>query len=252
MKRIIAGIVLLMACCAQAEAVWRGLEDKNYYSGPKITDKDLAGKVVLVEIWGVNCGPCVASLPHMEALWKKFKSKPFLLIGSHAQGRQEEKVAALVKQYDLTYPIYDWVGLQGAPGSNGIPFMYVVNHRGKVVYSGRNKDEIKNAIENALKELGGKYNLVNGVTLKYYKTLPKQLVFGKPIKSIVSKLEKDIKRAESRFADEKAKAMAEEAKNVLAAIKDAKASIQSDIESLQEKDAAAAAKLKKAFDKTFP
>ncbi len=252
MKRSLIIAFLFAVGYAQAEVVWNGLTDENYYSGPKLTSKDLAGKVVLVEQWGVNCGPCLASLPHMEKVWETYKSKPFILLGSHLQGRDAARVQALVKQNKLTYPIYQGAGLKGGPWPSGIPHMYVVNHRGKIVYDGgRNDAAVEKAIEAALKEAGGQYCLTAGVNLKYYKALAKQLTFGKPTKSVIKILNKDIKRAESKHADVKAKEMAQEAEAILEAIESAKDGIAADIELLKEKDEKAAAKQQKLFDKTF-
>ena len=136
MKKLMA-VVFSAGLALAAQAVgWKGLGEGNYYAGPKVTEADLAGKVVLVDCWGVGCPPCRALLPRMEEIWKSFRSKPFVLLGSHRQGRQPEKVDALVKANKLTYPQYDGAGIaEGEPSFRGIPFLYVVNHRGKVVYS---------------------------------------------------------------------------------------------------------------------
>ena len=111
MKKLMA-VVFSAGLALAAQAVgWKGLGEGNYYAGPKVTEADLAGKVVLVDCWGVGCPPCRALLPRMEEIWKSFRSKPFVLLGSHRQGRQPEKVAALVKANKLTYPQYDGAGI---------------------------------------------------------------------------------------------------------------------------------------------
>lgn len=47
---------------------------KNY---PKHTAKisDFKGKLVILDLWGVNCGSCIAAMPHMAELQKKFEGK---------------------------------------------------------------------------------------------------------------------------------------------------------------------------------
>ena len=116
MKRLIALVVVAAGALTLRAAAWRGLTEAGYYSGPKLTEDDLDGKVVLVDCWGVNCPPCRALLPRMEQIWQGFKSKPFVLLGSHCQGRAPEKVAELVKANKLTCPIYDFAGLAQGEG----------------------------------------------------------------------------------------------------------------------------------------
>ena len=87
MKKLLCAVFAI--CAGMVGAVeWQGLSAENWYSGRKLAPSDLLGKVVLVDEWGVDCGPCRALLPKMEKIWQTFKSKPFILIGSHCQGRQ--------------------------------------------------------------------------------------------------------------------------------------------------------------------
>lgn len=254
MKRLIVACLAFGGVLAlQAADLWRGLAETAYYSGPKLTADDLEDKVVLVDEWGVNCPPCRALLPRMEQIWQSFKSKPFVLLGSHRQGRAPEKVAELVKANKLTYPIYDFAGLASEPSSGGgLPFMYVVNHRGRVVYFGRDERAATEAIVNALGEVGGTISFTGGVALKKYKSLEKQLVLGKPVKSHVKKLEGDVKKAESKAASAAAKAQAEEAVAILQAIELAKDDVRQDIERAKKRDPAKALKLIKDFTVSFP
>jgi thiol-disulfide isomerase/thioredoxin len=42
---------------------------------------DRKGKVVLVNLWGVWCGPCRDEMPHLAALQEKYRDKDFQVIG---------------------------------------------------------------------------------------------------------------------------------------------------------------------------
>jgi thiol-disulfide isomerase/thioredoxin len=234
-------------------ANWRGLDDSNYYSGPKISEADLAGKVVMVDQWGVRCPPCRALLPAMQKLWNANKSKPFVLIGAHCQGRNPEKVKELVDANKLTYPIYDWAGLADPPSSGGgLPFMYVVDHRGKVVYSGRSHEEAEAAVQKAIAAVGAMPTLCGGVTLQAFKAMEKSLVLGKPVKTQVKQLNAAVKKGEAKGATAVQQKQAEEAKEILAAIEEAKTDIKNEIESKRESDPEEAYKLAKAYVTTFP
>ena len=258
MKLSAACCLLAMALSVPAQEakpgpVWSGLTEANYYSGPKISASDLAGKVVMVDCWGYQCGPCIRYLPHMETLWKKYRTKPFVLIGSHCQGRQPEEVAALVKANKLTYPVYDFVNIQNPPdGGNTLPFMYVVDHRGKVVYAGRDIKEAEKAIAKAIGKIGQPPSLCGNVALKKYKMLEAQLVLGKPVKPILTRLSDDIKRCTIPSATASMREQAEEAQQLLDAVQTVKNEVKGEIESLTESNPPEALKLVRAFLVSFP
>ena len=251
MKKTIC-VLCLLPCMAFAD-LWRGLDEANHYSGPLVTEADLLGKVVLVDEWGVRCPPCRALLPGMESLWSAYKSKPFVLLGSHRQGHQPDQVKELVKANKLTYPIYERAGLVGEPSGDGmLPFMYVVNHRGKVVYAGRSHQEATQAVVEALMKIGAPPNLVDGVAFKKYKAIEKQLVLGKPLKGPMAKLAGDVKKAQAKTASAALKEQAEEAEEILEALKKGRDDIKEEIETLKQTNPPEAVKLIGLFMKSFP
>ena len=251
-RAALTALVALSALSINAE-MWQGLTDANYYCGPKITEADLAGKVVMVDQWGIKCPPCRALLPSMQKLWNANKSKPFVLIGAHCQGRNPKEVQALVDANKLTYPIYDWAGLANAPSSGGgLPFMYVVDHRGKVVYSGRSHEEAEAAVQKAIAAVGAMPTLCGGVTLQAFKAMEKSLVLGKSVKSQVKALNAAVKKGEAKSATPVQQKQAEEAKAILAAIEEAKVDVKNEIESKRESDPEEAYKLAKAYVASFP
>lgn len=256
MKRImLTGLVTGLLFAAQA-AGWKGLGESNHYAGPKVTEADLAGKVVLVDCWGVNCPPCRALLPRMESIWKSFKSKPFVLLGSHRQGSQPDKVAELVKANGLTYPQYEQAGIaSGEPSFRSIPFLYVVNHRGRIVYSGNSEREATEAVVNALGEIGAPPTLIPGVILTKkspYKSMERQLYLGKPTGNAIKKLQGDVKRASGKSATATQKAMAEEAEALLKAIEEAKTLYKDEIAVLIQTNPEEALKFAKGYIVSFP
>lgn len=255
MKKILVLFAAIATLGANAVS-WKGLDESNWYSGPKITEADLAGKVVMVDKWGVFCPPCRALLPKMQEIWKSFKGKNFILLGSHCQGRKEAEVQNLVKANKLTFPIYDWAGLaEGEPRSSGIPFLYVVDHRGKVVYSGHNHNMALEAAQAAILALDLPPTLLGDVVIEKgspYKSLEKQLILGKNVTSIVKKLEKDVKNAEKRSAKQADKDNAEVASRILAAIEEARREIPAEIERKKSSNPPDALELLINYSKTFP
>jgi thiol-disulfide isomerase/thioredoxin len=103
-------------------------------------DKDgLAGKVVVVEEWGMKCGPCIASLPDMAKLARSNAKKGLIVVGLECQNSPKDEILKLLKKNRIEYPV-----MKGgsAPGGTGtIPHVCVFNTEGKLVWNGNPHDE---------------------------------------------------------------------------------------------------------------
>ena len=246
MKTTLLLAVGLLSPVLLSASTWVNLDEDHHYSGPSLTEKDLEGKVVLVDNWGVNCPPCRASLPRIQQIWESFKNKPFVIIGSHCQGKAADRVKELVEANGLTYPMYERVGLaEGAPSFNAIPFIYVVNHRGRVVFQGHSDREATEALVTAIADIGQPIALCRGVALpKRYKSFAKKMRLGANIAGDVKKLEKEAAGKNAR--------MAEEAKAILDAIEKTKGEVKEEIAAIKGRNPAEALNMMKGFLKTWP
>ncbi len=114
--------------------------------------KDLEGKVVVVEEWGVNCGPCIASLPEMAKLHRRNKRKGLEVIGLEVQGGDKDKILDLIKKPRVKYPVTK--GGRAPVSTGGIPHACVFDHTGKLVWHGHPAaDEFEDAVKDALKAM---------------------------------------------------------------------------------------------------
>ena len=243
-RRSVFAAAALVCAVASAGVEWNGLSEDNWYSGRKLDAESLRGKVVMVDEWGANCGPCIELLPRMAEIWNSFKTKPFVLLGSHRQGRNAEAVAELVKKHGLTYPIYQGAGLAGEPDNGGgVPFIYVVDARGKIVYSGRSDRGALEAVVNALSDTPSPTDLCGGVTPVKFKLLARQLVLGRSCEGAVRQL-----KSAAKGTDAKAK----EAAALLKAIGETHDALKEDMERLQTKRPAAALAAMAKFRQTWP
>jgi len=152
MKSCLMGLLLTVSLVVVA-GEWRNLEDSSWIAGPKLTSAKLKGRIVLVERWGLNCPPCRASLPHVQALYKKYASKGVVVLGAHCQGLDKEKIVALLKSNGAEFPVYQFAGYDEAPPTRGIPAPYIVDQNGKVVWSGVgfNAAKVEEALTAAVK-----------------------------------------------------------------------------------------------------
>ena len=99
------------------------------------------GKLYVIECWATWCGPCLAAIPHVDALYDKYKDKGLRVIGVDVWEDGKDKVAAFVKEKGdgMSYPVA-YTGKGGVfetewlkPAEvKGIPHSFVVKD-GKVI-----------------------------------------------------------------------------------------------------------------------
>ena len=156
---VFAGIMIAASLVQAVE--WKNVDAEHYLGGRKASAGYLQGKVVLVDRWGAHCPPCRALLPRVEDIWQSFKTKPRVVLGGHCKGWGDaDEVAELATEHKLTYPIYEDAGLaSGEPKFDAIPFLYVVDETGKVVYSGRDERNATQAIVMALTDMEAPRNV---------------------------------------------------------------------------------------------
>ena len=77
---------------------------------------DGAGKVVVVNVWGSWCPPCVAETPALQAAWAAYQKagKPVAFVGIDTMESSETGLAFL-KAKGVTYPSINDQASQGAP-----------------------------------------------------------------------------------------------------------------------------------------
>lgn len=115
----------------------------------------LEGKVVVIEQWGVNCPPCIASLPEMARLAKRYDDKGLVVVGLERQQSSKEAILKVLKPARVAYPVMAG-GHVPVPG-NGIPNVAVFGTDGKLVWHGHpaNKD-FEKSVKSALKAVAKK------------------------------------------------------------------------------------------------
>ncbi len=77
---------------------------------------DAAGKVVVVNVWGSWCAPCVDETPHLQQVWQSYSTagKPVAFVGIDIK-ESAATAAAFLKANSVTYPSLSDSGSGGQP-----------------------------------------------------------------------------------------------------------------------------------------
>jgi thiol-disulfide isomerase/thioredoxin len=119
---------------------------------------DHRGKVVLIDFWATWCGPCVAELPNVQAVYEEFHDRG-LEIASISLDHERSALVKFLQARPLPWPqIFfdpdDEAGLRSHPanryGIQSIPCLLVIDQEGKLIARDVRGSEIRVAVAQAL------------------------------------------------------------------------------------------------------
>jgi thiol-disulfide isomerase/thioredoxin len=106
------------------------------FDGGSVSSASFKGRLVLLDFWEVWCGPCIASMPKVEALQKKYKDSGLVVYGIIHEKEALASAKELVKKRKF--------GLQMGIGTeesnkafsvNAIPLYILIDKTGKIVFT---------------------------------------------------------------------------------------------------------------------
>lgn len=140
------------------------LKGITWLQGDAVKSFDEKGKVYMLELWATWCGPCVAIIPHVNDLQKKYGDKGLVVVGMNVwEDKIEAPTEFLKKQGEaMSYRVAFSGGSKGdfatnwlkPAGVQGIPHAFIIQD-GKILYSGH-PSQLKDASIEAM--LAGKYD----------------------------------------------------------------------------------------------
>lgn len=136
------------------------LRVKDWIKGTPVTSFE-KGKLYVVEFWATWCGPCIAAMPHLSGLARKYKNKVTfsaisVLEDRGTKGSTPEKLKAFVDgmgnkmdfnvaSEDTSFTVHDWLK---AFHQEFIPVSFVIDRQGRVAWTGNTFD-----LDTALKKI---------------------------------------------------------------------------------------------------
>lgn len=153
--------LLLLVSGAACAVEWTGLEPARHLGGRKASEGYLQGKVVLVCRWSPSGADSCRMMQRMEDVWQSFKTKAFVALGGvYGDALAKETAKKAVSKMALTFPIYAGAALGvGEPEFAHVPFLYVVDETGRVVYQGESDRDATQAVVMSLTDLEAPRNL---------------------------------------------------------------------------------------------
>ena len=144
------------------------LQTGKWVQGDPVTDFQ-KGKAYIVEFWATWCGPCRASIPHLNEIYTKYKDKGLVVIGQNCWERDDSLVEPFVKNMGqkMTYRVAmddkkdnekgkmaeTWMA---AADQNGIPTAFLIDTKGMVAWIGHPMELKEQVLEDVL---AGKFDV---------------------------------------------------------------------------------------------
>jgi thiol-disulfide isomerase/thioredoxin len=96
---------------------------------------DLRGKVVLVDFWATWCPPCKKEIPHLVALYGRYRGKGLEVVGIADDPNDRSKVGPFVSSHGIPYPVVFSTEktAESFGGLVGYPTVFVIDRAGQVV-----------------------------------------------------------------------------------------------------------------------
>ena len=145
MKRLGPFLLLLLVLGAVAGLQYFGRSPSTGYAAPDFSLPDLNGKpyrlselrgrIVFLNLWATWCPPCRDEMPSMEALYRRFKNREFVMLAVAEDAGGAGAVRPFVEEIGLTFPVLLDPDATLSPryGATGYPETFIIDRNGQVV-----------------------------------------------------------------------------------------------------------------------
>jgi thiol-disulfide isomerase/thioredoxin len=137
--KTVFALLLTVCFCTSAHAAHNlsNFDPGSYVTGPKFSGKDIKGKVVVIEYWGITCGPCLSAIPHTTELAKKYGHDKLVIIANQSWSASDKNVKETWNKHakNNMVMLVNRGKLKGFDRT-GVPYALVFDHTGKSIWEG--------------------------------------------------------------------------------------------------------------------
>lgn len=110
--------------------------DLQDLDGNSVTDRDLEGKVALVNFWATWCGPCKIEMPWFVDFQRKYKDRDFTVIAISLDEDGWDPVRRFAEDLELNFPVLlgDDAVAEDFGGVWALPTTLIVNRAGAISF----------------------------------------------------------------------------------------------------------------------
>ncbi|MFE7544009.1 TlpA family protein disulfide reductase [Streptomyces platensis] len=108
-------------------------------TGKKLDVADYKGKVVILNVWGSWCGPCIAEAPNFSKVANETKGKGVQFLGINTRDSEKSQATSFEEEHKVPYPsLFDPTGRlmlrfpKGSLNPQSIPSTIAIDRHGKI------------------------------------------------------------------------------------------------------------------------
>lgn len=155
-----AALCLSTASCAGSSAGSAPEFSLPSLDGKNVRLSDYAGKsVVLIDFWSTTCDPCLAEMPHLVDLYKKYKDKGFVILAISLDGPESRaQVSSVAHDKEMIFPVLldeETTVVARYNPKRELPFSVLIGKNGSIIrkrggYQPGDEQSLEPEIEKAL------------------------------------------------------------------------------------------------------